>query len=243
MLFKLESRVGLEANFLKWFHHTCLIERFSWNWLIVPLPLWHSTRLYFSSLSIFSKHATSGLYSAKTWRVFSFLHRWYSNLSTNQKKQFHCDYFSSAMFRGNSPWLAQNVLFLNEDQTEVIVFSPNKNSQCISPELESLSVFRSSRVRILGVLVDQHLTFDKHIFSVIGSSFYQLHLLSKIKNVLTPKLLEMTVHAFVMSRQDYCRSLSCGISKSQIAHLQLVQNVADRLLLKCRKLEHINSSS
>ncbi len=96
IIIKLESRVGLEANFLKWFHHTCLIERFSWNWLIVPLPLRHSTRLYFSSLSIFSKHATS----AKTRRVYLFLHRWYSNLSTNQKKQFHCDYFSSAMFRG-----------------------------------------------------------------------------------------------------------------------------------------------
>ncbi len=66
-------------------------------------------------------------------------------------------------------WLAQNFLFLNEDKTEVIVFSPNENSQCISPELESLSVFRSSQVRNLGVLVDQHLKFDKHFSSVTVS--------------------------------------------------------------------------
>ncbi len=103
-------------------------------------------------------------------------------------------------------WLVQNFLFLNEDKTEVIVFGPNENSQCISPELESLSVFRSSQVRNLGVLVDQHLKFDKHISSVIGSSFYQLRLLSKIKYFLTPKTLEMAVHAFITSRLDYCNS-------------------------------------
>ncbi len=71
-------------------------------------------------------------------------------------------------------WLAQNVLFLNEDKTDVIVFGPNENSQCISPELEGLSFFRSSRVRNLGVLAEQHFKFDNHISSVIGSSFYQL---------------------------------------------------------------------
>ncbi len=94
-------------------------------------------------------------------------------------------------------------------------------SGCISPELESVSVFRSSQVLNLGVLVDQHLKFDKYISSVIGSSFYQLRLLSKIQYFLTPKTLEMAVHAFVTSRLVYFNSLYCGISKSQIAHLQL----------------------
>ncbi len=47
----------------------------------------------------------------------------------------------------------------------------------------------------------------------------------------------MAVHAFVTSRLDYCNSLYCGISNCQIARLQLV--AAARLLLKCRKYEHI----
>ncbi len=49
-------------------------------------------------------------------------------------------------------------------------------------------------MRNLGVLVDQYFKFDKHISSVIGSSFYQLCLRSKIKNVLTPKTLKMAVY-------------------------------------------------
>ncbi len=107
-------------------------------------------------------------------------------------------------------WFAQNVLFLNEDKTEVIVFGSNENSQYIRPDLDSLSVFRSSQV--LCVLVDQHFKFDKHISSVIGSRFYQLRLLSKIRDFLTSNNLEMAVHAFVTSRLDYCNSLYCFIS-------------------------------
>ncbi len=96
-------------------------------------------------------------------------------------------------------WLTQNFLFLNEDKTEVIVFGSYENSQYIHPDLDCLFVFRSSQVRNLGVLVDQHLKFDKHISSVIGSSFYQLRLLSKIRDFLTQKTLELAVCAFVTS--------------------------------------------
>ncbi|KAI2646502.1 Magnesium transport protein CorA [Labeo rohita] len=90
-------------------------------------------------------------------------------------------------------------------------------------------------VRNLGVLLDDTLKFDKQISTVIGSSFYQLRTLAKIKHFLTDKTLEMAVHAFITSRLDYCNSLYCGISKSQIARLQLVQNAAAKFLLKKKK--------
>lgn len=71
----------------------------------------------------------------------------------------------------------------------------------MSPELESLSVFRSSQVLNLGIIIDPHLKFDRHISFVIGYSFYQLCLLSKNKNVLTSKTLEMAVYAcYIESR-------------------------------------------
>lgn len=49
----------------------------------------------------------------------------------------------------------------------------------------------------------------------------------------------MAVHTFDMSCLDYCCFLYCGISKSHIAHLQLVQNSAVRLLARCLKHDHI----
>lgn len=124
--------------------------------------------------------------------------------------------------------------------TEVILFSPSERSQCTCPDLGGLSPFKSTEVRNLGVLVDQSLKFDKHISSVVSSGFYQLRLLSKIKGFLTPITLEMAVHAFITCRLDYCNSLYCGISDSQISRLQLVQNAAARLIHNCRKYDHIS---
>ncbi len=84
---------------------------------------------------------------------------------------------------------------LNEDKTEVIVFSPTDHSQATSLDLGSLSAFRSSCVLNLGVHFDDSLKLEKQISSVIDSSFYQLRLLSKIKHFLNVTTSEMAVHA------------------------------------------------
>lgn len=103
----------------------------------------------------------------------------------------------------------------------------------------SLSTFRTSPVRNLGVHFDELLKLDKQISSVIGSSFYQLHLLSKTKHFLSATSLEMAVHAFFTWRLDYCNSLYCGIAQSQITRLQLVQNAAARFITNSCKYDHI----
>lgn len=130
-------------------------------------------------------------------------------------------------------------LFLNENKTEIILFGSTVNPQAATFDWGRLSAFRSSRVRNLGVILDESLNFDKQISSVISSSFYQLRLLSKVKPFLNHKTLEMAVNAFISSRLDYCNSLYCGISKTQIARLQLVQNAAARFLSNSRKSDHI----
>ncbi len=169
---------------------------------------------------------------------FSFLCKWYPNLFTYQRNDPSA--FTSLLkcLEEVKLWLAHNFLSLNENKTEVIVFGPSDNSQTICLDLGSLSVFRSSRVWNLGVLLDESLYFDKHTSSLISSSLYQLRLLSKIKPFLNPKTLEMTVHAFITSRLDYCNSLYCGSSKSLIDRLQLVQNAAVRFLYNNRKSAH-----
>lgn len=61
--------------------------------------------------------------------------------------------------------LAQNVLSLNEDKTEVIVFGPTDNFQTSSIDLKSLSAFRFMHLQNLGVLLDEPLKLDKQISS------------------------------------------------------------------------------
>ncbi len=244
LLSRLESWVGLKATVLNWFQSYLSDRKFLvklGNFTSSPAPLSCGLpqgsilspslfSLYMLPLgSILRKHGVSFHFFADDTHI---------NLPIKRDNSAMITSLLQCLEEVKS-WLAQNFLFLNEDKTEVIVFGSNENSQYICPDLDCLSVFRSSQVRNLGVLVDQHLKFDNLISSVIGSSFYQLCLLSKIRDFLTPKTLEMAVHAFVTSWLDYCNSLYCGISKSQIARLQLVQNAAARLLLRRRKHEHI----
>ncbi len=124
----------------------------------------------------------------------------------------------------------------------MIVFSPADHSQATSLDLGSLSASRSSRVRNLGVHLDESLKLDKHISSVIGSSFYQLRLLSKIKHFLNATTLEIVVHAFITSRLDYCNSLYCGISKSQITLLLDFQDHQTLLLDLFKLVANVTTS-
>ncbi len=66
-------------------------------------------------------------------------------------------------------------------------------------------------------------------------------MIAKIKSFLSFKDLETVIHAFISSRLDYCNSLYLGVAQSCLSRLQLVQNVAARLLTKTRKRENITS--
>ncbi len=137
LFYRLESWAGLKANVQKWFQSYLSDRKFLvklGNFTSSPAPLTCGLRQgSIIAPSLFS------LYILPLKR----------NNSTAITSLLQC-------LEEVKSWLAQNFLFLNEDKTEVIVFSPNENSQCISHELESLSIFRSSRVRNLGVLVEQH---------------------------------------------------------------------------------------
>ncbi len=51
--------------------------------------------------------------------------------------------------------------------------------------------------------------------------------------------MEMIIHAFISSRRDYCNTLFTCFSNSSLKRLQVVQNVAAKLLTKSSKRSHI----
>ena len=97
------------------------------------------------------------------------------------------------------------------------------------------SMYISSQVKNVGVWVDQNLSMNKHINSIVSHCYKILRDISRIKKYLPRKELEQLVHAVVIFRLDYCNSLFVNLNKEQLFKLQKVQNSAARLILGVRR--------
>lgn len=138
-------------------------------------------------------------------------------------------------------WMDINELKLNHDKTEVmLIHSKYRNG----PSFDNFNIGdetlpTTASAKSLGVIFDEHMSFDAHVSGVCKSSFYHLRNLSKIRKYLTKESSEVAVHAFVTSKLDYCNSLLYGSPKYQLKKLQRVQNTAARIVCHVSKFQHI----
>ena len=67
-----------------------------------------------------------------------------------------------------------------------------------------LQVSPSSKVRDLGVVFDQYLTFHDHISGICKSTYFYLRGIGRIQNLLTFDATAQLIHALITSRLDFC---------------------------------------
>lgn len=132
-----------------------------------------------------------------------------------------------------SAWLSSNRLRLNPLKTQFIWLGTRQ--QLAKLDLNSLSaefplISFSTSVRDLGVILDQELTFTKHLSSLSRSCFYHLRQLRVVARSLSASAASTLVHAFVCSRLDYCSSLYTGLPQVRLSSLERVLRSAARLV-------------
>ena len=85
-----------------------------------------------------------------------------------------------------------------------------------------------SSIKSLGVYLDSHMSFDKHVSEICKASYFHIRALRHIRSSLTTEAAKTVAVAIVGSRLDYCNFLLAGTSASNLARLQLVQNTLAR---------------
>ena len=63
----------------------------------------------------------------------------------------------------------------------------------------------------LGVVLDSEISIGPHVKRVSKSAFYHLRLISRIRRFLNLSAANTLVHAFVLSRIDYCNFMLAGL--------------------------------
>ena len=135
-------------------------------------------------------------------------------------------------------WMAVNKLKLNPEKTQFAWFGTwQQLRRFIMPSGIIISLVNV--VHNLGCYIDSKLTLEDHVNAVVKSCMYQLRQLRTVHRSLTEEAAAHLVRAFVFSKLDYCNAILFGISDRLIHKLQLVQNLAARLVTYTRRFEHI----
>ena len=92
-----------------------------------------------------------------------------------------------------------------------------------------------SGVHSLGVHLDPTLTMETQVASVVRTAFFHLWRIAWLRPYLDTGALTTLVHALVISRLDHCNALYVGLPLRLMQKLEVVQNVAARLLNGVRK--------
>ena len=66
-----------------------------------------------------------------------------------------------------------------------------------------MQVSLSSKVRDLGVVFDQYLTFHDHISGICKSNHFHLRGIGRIRKLLTLDATAQLIHALITSRLDF----------------------------------------
>ena len=134
-------------------------------------------------------------------------------------------------------------LKLNPEKTEFIIIGQKAIRESLAPNfpvpLLQNNISPSVEVKNLGVIFDSDNSFDNHVAKICRACYYHLRDLRRIRKFLSDETAILLANAMVSSRLDYCNSLLYGVSKSNIAKLQRVQNALCCIIFRLDKMTHV----
>ena len=137
--------------------------------------------------------------------------------------------------------MQENRLRLNPDKTEVLSVGTPPISGLGSPlSFGGATLTTKSVVCSLGVHLDPALTRESQVVSVVRTAHLHLWQIAQLCSYLDVGALTTLVHTLIVSRFYYCNVLYMGLPLRLMRKLQIVQNMATKLLTGLEKYHHIS---
>ena len=131
-------------------------------------------------------------------------------------------------------WMLTNRLKMNEDKTEFIIFGSSRSLlKCESTSIRvgNSNVERTSCVGLLGMQLDEHLTFKDHIAKKSRAASYAMFSLLKLRHYLSRESCLQIANALVFSHMDYGNDLFINLPASTLRPFQRIQNFTAKIIL------------
>ena len=131
-----------------------------------------------------------------------------------------------------STWSSTNSLAANSIKTKYIICSSTRLSKLHNVQshksnivFNDVQIEREKSVKLLGVKIDEHLTWQNQLNDVISSCYGSLSTLRKLKNFTTFTLRKQLVDAIIFSKIDY-NDFIYSLTVTQQKKLQRLQLAA-----------------
>ena len=142
-----------------------------------------------------------------------------------------------------SNFSASNGLKLNYDKCKYMVIGSrqniaNFNKLDLPPiTLDNHILERESKLKNLGVIFDEQMSWVKHINKVVCRAYGSLRSLYRFKKLLSVNAKKSLCEALVLSHFNYCDTLFPFIHKALEDKIQKVQNSCVRFIFNLRKYD------
>ena len=121
-------------------------------------------------------------------------------------------------------------MVLNPGKCHYLLLGNKSNSDTIN--LNGMKLVSSSYEKLLDILTDRDLSFDKHIKSLCRKAGQKLHALARISNFVTHDQKRLLLNSIIKSQFSYCpliwmfcsRSLNNLINRIHERALRLIHN-------------------
>ncbi|XP_047141040.1 uncharacterized protein LOC124816070 [Hydra vulgaris] len=131
------------------------------------------------------------------------------------------------LFQDTKDYCEKIKLTINTDKTQLIIFKPSWKQTPADYQilLDEITIKPENNVKLLGVTLDQHLTFKQQIESVIKKCHSSLGMLVRASESLPKKLLKLVYNGMVLSHMEFISSLYISIPNTHIKKLDVVQKL------------------
>ena len=128
-------------------------------------------------------------------------------------------------------WYLQNGRQLNPDKSETLIIGTANQLRTANSAITSVCVADvelpvADEIKVLGVVLDRRLTFDKHVLAVTRSCNFHAQAIRYMRHLLSTDLAHTLACRLILTRLDYCNSVLYGAPVSSIQKLQRVQNLS-----------------
>ena len=126
-----------------------------------------------------------------------------------------------------SKWCSQNALTVNVKKNKYVVYGTSnmiKKSRNLNLNIGAEYLHREHVYKYLGIYLDSHLNFNKHIDYVTKITSHKTFLLAKIRNLIDQKTALYIFKSMIMPIFDYGDIIYEGGTKNKLLKLQRIQN-------------------